>query len=127
MNKTCNLSVKKSYFESEKRNSPENLQERYEWFMKWKDSDTDFTKNCIFIDESGFHINMRKNCAWSRKPERAVVKLPQIRAAFHTITGAISTKGVIHIALRKPPPPLVKDTKKRVRGNKGKKTKLMHS
>lgn len=63
MNETCNLSVKKPHFESEKRNSPENLQERYEWFMKWKDSDADFTKNCIFIDESGFHINMRKNYA----------------------------------------------------------------
>ena len=61
MNETCNLSVKKPH-ESEKRNSPENLQERYEWFMKWKDSDADFTKNCIFI-ESGFHINMRKNYA----------------------------------------------------------------
>ncbi|KAG0738811.1 hypothetical protein G6F62_007891 [Rhizopus arrhizus] len=103
MNETCNLSVKKPH-ESEKRNSPENLQERYEWFMKWKDSDADFTKNCIFIDESGFHINMRKNYAWSRKSERIVVKLPQTRAASHTIIGAISTKGIIHIALRKPPP-----------------------
>ncbi|KAG1140142.1 hypothetical protein G6F37_008877 [Rhizopus arrhizus] len=89
--------------------------------MKWKDSDTDFTKNCIFINESGFHINTRKNYAWSRKSERAVVKLPQTRAASHTIIGAISTKGVIHIALRKPPPPLAKDTKKRARDNKGKK------
>lgn len=121
MNETCNLSVKKPHFESEKRNSPENLQERYEWFMKWKDSDADFTKNCIFIDESGFHINMRKNYAWSRKSERAVVKLPQTRAASHTIIGAVSTKGVIHIALRKPPPPPAKDTKKRARDNKGKK------
>ncbi|CEP18358.1 hypothetical protein [Parasitella parasitica] len=63
---------------------------------------------------------MRKNYAWSRKSERAVVKLPQTRVA-HTIIGAISTKGVIHIALRKPPPPPAKDTKKRARDNKGKK------
>ena len=58
MNETCNLSIKKPHFESEKRNSSENLQERYEWFMKWKDSDADFTKNCIFINELRFHINM---------------------------------------------------------------------
>ncbi|KAG1140088.1 hypothetical protein G6F37_011249 [Rhizopus arrhizus] len=121
MNETCNLSVKKPHFESEKRNSPENLRERYEWFMKWKDSDIDFTKNCIFIDESGFHINMRKNYAWSRKSERAVVKLPQTRAASHTIIGAISTKCIIHIALKKPLPPPAKNTKKRARDNKGKK------
>ncbi|ORE09259.1 hypothetical protein BCV72DRAFT_333886 [Rhizopus microsporus var. microsporus] len=113
MNETCNLSVKKPYFEFEKRNSPENLQERHEWFMKWKDSGADFTKNCIFIDASGFHINMQ-NCAWSRKSERAVIKLPQTRATSHTIIGAISTKCVIHIVLKKPLPPPMKDTKKRV-------------
>ncbi|KAI9027547.1 hypothetical protein CLU79DRAFT_686632, partial [Phycomyces nitens] len=57
------------------------------------DSDVDFTKNCIFIDESGLHINMRKNYAWSRKSEHTVVKLPQ-PSASHTIIGTISTKGV---------------------------------
>ncbi|ORE07192.1 hypothetical protein BCV72DRAFT_304819 [Rhizopus microsporus var. microsporus] len=75
MNETYNLSVKKPHFESEKRNSLENLQERYERFMKWKDSDADFTKNCIFIDESGFRINMRKNYAWSRKSDYVRVRL----------------------------------------------------
>ncbi|CEG82181.1 hypothetical protein RMATCC62417_16291 [Rhizopus microsporus] len=65
---------------------------------------------------------MRKDYAWSRKSERAVIKLPHIRAASHTIIGAISTKGIIHIALRKPrPPPPAKDTKKRARDSKGKK------
>jgi hypothetical protein len=49
------ITVKKPYFEPEVRNSVENLQTRFEWFMKWKDSDLDFTKNCIFIDEAGFH------------------------------------------------------------------------
>lgn len=121
MNETCNLSVKKPHSESEKRNSPENLHERHKWFVKCKDSDADFTKNCIFIDESGFYINMRKNYAWSRKSERAVVKRPQSKAASHTIIGAISTKGGIHIALRKPIPPPAKDTKQRARDNKGKK------
>lgn len=77
MNEICNLPIKKPHFKSEKRNSSENLQERFVWFMKWKDSDADFTKNCIFINDSGFHIKMWKNYAWSKKSERAVVKLPQ--------------------------------------------------
>lgn len=34
--------------------------------------------------------------------ERAIVKLSHTRAASHTIIDPISTKGVIHIALRKP-------------------------
>ncbi|KAG0930795.1 hypothetical protein G6F57_011475 [Rhizopus arrhizus] len=61
------------------------------------------------LTKSAIHKHMNETCnlsnyAWSRKSERIVVKLPQTRAASHTIIGAISTKGVIHIALRKPPP-----------------------
>jgi hypothetical protein len=49
------ITVKKPTFEPEVRNSIENLQTRYAWFMEWRDSDLDFTRNCIFIDEAGFH------------------------------------------------------------------------
>ncbi|KAG0983613.1 hypothetical protein G6F28_010918 [Rhizopus arrhizus] len=34
------------------RSSDNNLQTRYEWFMKWKGSDLGYTKNCVFIDEA---------------------------------------------------------------------------
>ncbi|KAG0784061.1 hypothetical protein G6F16_009790 [Rhizopus arrhizus] len=34
------------------RSSDDNLQTRYEWFMKWKGSDLGYTKNCVFIDEA---------------------------------------------------------------------------
>lgn len=44
-------------FEPEVRNSVGSLQTRFEWFIEWKDSDLDFTINCIFIDEAEFHIN----------------------------------------------------------------------
>ena len=36
---TMLITIKKPAFEAEVRNSAENLQTRYEWFMKWKDSD----------------------------------------------------------------------------------------
>ncbi|KAI8985230.1 hypothetical protein BDB01DRAFT_867048 [Pilobolus umbonatus] len=77
------------YFEPEVRNSAENLQTRLAWFMKWKDSDLDFTKYCISIYEAGFHINMRLNWARSKSGKKAIVKQPQTRASTHTITGAI--------------------------------------
>ena len=48
--------IKKPTFNPKIRNSENNLQARYEWFMKWKDSDLDYTKNCVFIDEVGFNI-----------------------------------------------------------------------
>ena len=55
------ITLKKPHFEAKVRSSVDNLETRYEWFMNWKDRDLDYTKNCMFIDESGFHINMRNN------------------------------------------------------------------
>jgi transposase len=55
------ITTKKPTFDPKIRNSDNNLQTRYEWFMKWKDSDLDYTKNCVFIGEDGFNINMRNN------------------------------------------------------------------
>ncbi|KAI7863971.1 hypothetical protein BDF14DRAFT_1707388, partial [Spinellus fusiger] len=42
---TILITVKNPMFEPEVRNSVGNLQTRFEWFMEWKDSDLDFTKN----------------------------------------------------------------------------------
>ncbi|KAG1446980.1 hypothetical protein G6F46_011592 [Rhizopus delemar] len=119
---TMLITVKKPMFESEIRNSVGNLQTRFEWFMEWKDSDLDFTKNCIFIDEAGFHINMRNNWARSKSGGSAIVKQPKTRAQSHTIIGAIHSSSVVHVVIRKPPPR--KETqaaKKKRKANNGKK------
>lgn len=119
---TMLITIKKPYFEPEVRNSVENLQTRFEWFMKWKDSDMDFTKNCIFIDEAGFHINMRLNWARSKSGKKAVVKQPQTRAPTHTIIGAIHSSSIMHVAVRKPPPRKeIEAAKKKRKANNGKK------
>ncbi|KAI7907776.1 uncharacterized protein BX663DRAFT_418897, partial [Cokeromyces recurvatus] len=39
------ITVKKPHFEAEVRNSIDNLETRYEWFMKWKDKDLEYTEN----------------------------------------------------------------------------------
>lgn len=72
--------------------------------MGWKDSDLDFTRNCIFIDGAGFHINLRNNWARPKKGSTAVVKQPKTRATSHTIMGAIHSSSIIHVAIRKPLP-----------------------
>lgn len=105
------VTVKKPTFEPNRRNSPENLLERYEWFLKWKDTDLDFTKNCIFIDEAGFNICMRNNWARSDKGSPAIVKIPQTRSTSHTIIGAIHPSGVIYVVMKKPPPKRKKSSK----------------
>lgn len=98
------ITIKKPLFEPEIRNSPENMETKFEWFMKWKDSNIDFTKYYIFIDEGGFHINMRNNWATSNKGSPVIVKLPTTRAITHTIVGAIHSSSAVHVVMKKPPP-----------------------
>jgi hypothetical protein len=91
------------------------LKTRYEWFMQWKDTDLNIVSDYVFIDEAGFHINMKRRWAWSRQGKKTIVKTPVTKAPSHTIIGAISTLGVIQVSLRKPlpPPPKKKASKKR--------------
>lgn len=97
------ISVKKPTFEPKIRNSNDNLQTKYEWFMKWKNSDLDFDRNCVFIDEAGFNINMRNNWARSTVGTPAIVEIEKTRSPSHTIIGAIHYSSVIHVAMKKSP------------------------
>lgn len=81
----------------------------------------DFTKNCVFIDESGFDINMRRSRAWSRKGTEAIAPTESTRAKSHTVIGAISAIGIVSITMRVPLPP-----KKKLRFKVVKKEKLPH-
>jgi transposase len=119
---TMLITIKKPLFEPEIRNSPENMETRFEWFMKWKDFNLDFTKNCVFIDEAGFHINMRNNWARSKKGSPAIVKRPKTRAITHTIIGAIHSSSVVHVVMKKPPPSKEKQSiSKKRKANSGTK------
>lgn len=105
MTKECNLSIKRAHFHSAARNSAENVQNRYDWVRRWTATDMDFLSNCVFLDESGFHINMRRSMGWSKKGENAIVVTPTTRAKTTTILGAISAAGIIRVCLRTPQTP----------------------
>ncbi|KAL0076088.1 hypothetical protein F4703DRAFT_1719083, partial [Phycomyces blakesleeanus] len=60
------------------RNSIENLNTRKQWFMEWKDTNLDYTNNCVFIDETGFSINMRNSWARSVRETLAIVPCAKI-------------------------------------------------
>lgn len=89
------ITIKKPLFEHE------NMETRFEWFMKWKDSNIDFTEYCIFIDEGRFHINMRNNWATSKKGSPVIVKRPTTRAITHIIVGAIHFSNAVHVVIKK--------------------------
>ncbi|KAI8979891.1 hypothetical protein BDB01DRAFT_703520, partial [Pilobolus umbonatus] len=54
-------------------------------------------------DESAFNINMRPSGDWAEKGKPAIVTTPSTRAVSHRILGAISSKFVLSMELRKPP------------------------
>ncbi|KAG0737146.1 hypothetical protein G6F57_009621 [Rhizopus arrhizus] len=97
------ITIKKPTFDPKAGNSENNLQTRYEWFMKWKDSDLDYTKNCISIDEAGFYINMRNSWTGSAVGTPAQVEIEKIRSPSHTIIGAIHCTNIIHVVMQKQP------------------------
>jgi hypothetical protein len=70
----------------------------------------DFTRNCVFLDESAFHINLKRSMARSKKGTPAVVTVPKTRATT-TILGVISAEGLIKYSLRLPQPPSNKKRK----------------
>ena len=114
MKEKCRISLKKAHFHSVERNSSENIERRYKWIKRWMETGMDYLSNCIFIDEAAFHINMKRNVAWSKIGSRAEVVIPKTRAKTMTILGAISPYGVINVKVRKPR--AVKQNKKRKSG-----------
>ncbi|OAD68052.1 Homeodomain-like DNA binding domain-containing transcription factor [Phycomyces blakesleeanus NRRL 1555(-)] len=78
------------------------IQEMYDWVQKWQQTGLDFTTDCIFLDESTFHINLKRGIAWTKKRIPAIVTMPTTKFNATSILGAISTTGLINASLRAP-------------------------
>ncbi|KAG1499318.1 hypothetical protein G6F47_010792 [Rhizopus delemar] len=100
MKTECNLSFKRATLRSSERNSEDKLRQRFEWVERWTSTDMNYLSNCVFVDESGFDINMRPPSAWSTVGIPAIVETKSTKATSHTILGAISAMGVVDIELR---------------------------
>lgn len=70
---------------------------RFNWVSNFMKTDIDYQSNCIFIDESAFHINLSRSMAWSTKRTRAVVVQPKTKAITTTILRGISSQGIINV------------------------------
>ncbi|KAI9487121.1 MAG: hypothetical protein EXX96DRAFT_646828 [Benjaminiella poitrasii] len=69
-------------------------------YERWTATDMDYLSNCVFVDKSGFNINMRPPSAWSTVGTPAIVTTKSTKATSHTILGAICAMGVVDIELR---------------------------
>ncbi|CEI91384.1 hypothetical protein RMCBS344292_19506 [Rhizopus microsporus] len=72
-----------------------------------------FLTNFVFLDESAFHIDMKRTRAWSKKGTPDIVTVPTTRAKTTAILGAISASGLIKVSLR-----VQRPVKKRKTGQK---------
>lgn len=61
-----------------------------------------FLNNCVFIDESGFGINMRPSGGLSEKGTTAIITTSSTRAISYTILGTINAKFVMTLEPRNP-------------------------
>jgi hypothetical protein len=94
----CRITFKKVHLQPVERNTPEKIEQRYEWVKRWMETDLDFTSNCVFIGEAAFHINLKRNLSWSKEGSHAVVKVPRTKVK----TTTISPFGVVYISVRCP-------------------------
>jgi hypothetical protein len=79
------------------------VEQRREKALQWKsDEEMDWKKNCVFIDEAGFNMHIRRNFNRSKRGKPAKVELPKNRCITITIVGAICERGIINLTLRKP-------------------------
>lgn len=102
LKKECNLSFKKITRHPAARNDETKIANRLAWVEKRSQTDMNFLENCVFIDESGFDINMRPPGGWSEKGTPAIVTTPSTRGVSHTVLGAITAKFIVSMELRNP-------------------------
>ncbi|KAI7847118.1 hypothetical protein BDC45DRAFT_578552 [Circinella umbellata] len=102
MKNECNLSIKVISRHPTARNSTAVIEKRAVWVKEWLQKGMVYLQNCVFLDESGFDINMTRERAWSIRGEPAVVETPSGKAVSHTVLGAISSIGVVNVSMREP-------------------------
>ena len=78
MKNECNLSIKTISRHLTARNSPTVIEKRAVWAEEWLAKGMIYLQNCVFLDESGFDINMTRERAWSARGELAIVETPSV-------------------------------------------------
>ncbi|KAG1545736.1 hypothetical protein G6F49_010704 [Rhizopus delemar] len=114
----ASLTLKKLETIVSSRNTLGNLQIRRDRVLEWKsDENMNWHKNCVFIDEAGFNMHIRRNFGRSKRGMPAKAVIPANRGITVSIIGAICEKEVIDLTLRKS-----KAVQKKTNRNKKRKT-----
>jgi transposase len=86
----CSLTLKKLEKLPEARNADRTINLRHEIVSEWiQDPNMGFEKNCVFIDEAGFNMHLRRNFGRSKKGTPAKAVVPTNRGISITIIGTM--------------------------------------
>lgn len=84
------------------RDIPRTLKKRFDIISEWKAMGVDFLKNCVFVDEAGFHSQMMRGRGWATVGKPASVKVPMQKGINISIVGCISPFGTISFSKVEP-------------------------
>lgn len=99
----CALSLKQATKYTAERNSPGTLQLHFNIITQWKGAGVNFRENCVFVDEAGFHTQMIRSRAWSKKKgDSAVVKVHRQKDVNISIVGCIAFFEIINFSKVEP-------------------------
>lgn len=111
--KHCKLTLKKLEKLPEARNDIKTLESRREKILAWQQlSDFDYLQNCVFIDEAGFNLHIRRTFGRSVRGTPAKTVVTTQRGISLTILGAMCEKGIVNLTLRRPTPVATKKKRK---------------
>ncbi|KAI7846557.1 hypothetical protein BDC45DRAFT_419000, partial [Circinella umbellata] len=97
----CGLTMKKLERISEYRNSDETIASRINWAHAFESSGMDYYK-CIFIDEAGFNMHIKRSFGRSKRGTPAKALVSKSCGVNMTIIGGITGEGVVNLSLRRP-------------------------
>jgi hypothetical protein len=102
MKEDCNLSIKFVTRHPKDRNSHKTLEACANWIEEWQNKGLHLMKNCVFLDEAGFDVNMRRSRGWAQRGKPAIEETTSARDISHTVIGAVSAFGVVNVSMREP-------------------------
>ncbi|ORE03477.1 hypothetical protein BCV72DRAFT_213193, partial [Rhizopus microsporus var. microsporus] len=89
------ISLKQASIYILERNSPRTVDLLHHRVAVWKAASIDFPKNCVFVDEAGFHSQMMIDRACSKAGGPGKVRVHNQKCIDISIIGCIITRDII--------------------------------
>ncbi|OAD71776.1 hypothetical protein PHYBLDRAFT_170433 [Phycomyces blakesleeanus NRRL 1555(-)] len=101
--KKCALTMKELEKLPEKRDDVSTIEMRQDRILKWQQlADFNYLSNCVFIEEAGFNMHIKRTFGRSVSGTPAKTTVPTQRGVSITILGAMCERGIVSLSLKKP-------------------------